>query len=564
MINKTLIDNIFQLFKKKEYNEVIIEIEKNFDINNIPPDLINLSAISKLLKVNNVKEDIFSALNDLEIYYKKSVKKSQKIEAVSNYISVCVVNLRKYNEIVGYFRKAEKLYEECIKEVGYDEKLYSRGADLYKYTLDINKSRKILKELIKNKTTSKITACAHGYMSNYTYDWGLKEYFEYSKKLQIFFPKSVTKNISEINYSDNKKIRVGFISKDFTADHSLTFFLKNTILYFNKNKFETYGISLSDDNLLKGSSAELKSNFDNWLDMSKLTNDQIISKLQELKIEILVDLLGLFHADRIEIFNSRISPVQISWLGYPNTVGFSTIDYLISDENLIKKDEEKYYLEKIIKMSGIWNSHSGFKLRREHASSPFKKNKYITFGSFNNFLKISDDVIEVWSKILRNVYKSKLILKSSLTVNKDSLLQKFKKKGVHNSIEFYDKKDFLSTKDHLDLYRKIDIALDTFPYNGVTTTFEALWSGVPVITMRGFNMNSRCGESIMKNANLDYLISQNKDDYVKISSFFSNNTKNLDDLRSTIHKNILNTSLFDSKKFSIDFQNKLLNVYKKN
>ena len=115
MINKTLIDNIFQLFKKKEYNEVIIEIEKNFDINNIPPDLINLSAISKLLKVNNVKEDIFSALNDLEIYYKKSVKKSQKIEAVSNYISVCVVNLRKYNEIVGYFRKAEKLYEECIR-----------------------------------------------------------------------------------------------------------------------------------------------------------------------------------------------------------------------------------------------------------------------------------------------------------------------------------------------------------------------------------------------------------------------------------------------------------------
>ncbi|MDC3126497.1 hypothetical protein OA436_01810, partial [Candidatus Pelagibacter sp.] len=458
MINKNLINNLFQLFKNKKYDEVILGIEKNFDISNIQPDLINLSAISKLLKANNTREDIFSALNDLENYYEKSQKKFQKIEAVCNYISTCVVNSRKYYEIVEYFKKAEKLYEKCTKEIGYDEKLYASGVDLYKYTLDINKCRKILNELINNKTTSKITACAHGYMSNYTYDWGLEEYFEYSKKLQNFFPKNVTKNISKINYKENKKIRIGFISKDFIADHSLTFFLKNTLLYFDKNKFESYGISLSGDNLLEGSSAELKSNFDNWLDFSKLKNDQIVSKLQELKIEILIDLLGLFHADRIEIFNSRISPVQISWLGYPNTVGFPTIDYLISDENLIKKEEEKFYLEKIIKISGIWNSHSGFKLNRELRSCPIKKNNHITFGSFNNFLKISDEVIDVWSRILKNIHKSKLILKSSLTVNKDSLLQKFKKKGVHNSIEFYDKKDFLNTKDHLDLYQKIDIA----------------------------------------------------------------------------------------------------------
>ncbi len=564
MTNKNLINDIVKLFKNKKYEEVILKTEKNFNIDSCPPGLINLCAISKLLKANNTKDDIFSALNELEIFYKKSEKKSEKIEAVSNYIVTCVVNSGKYTEILKYFKIAETLFEQCEAEFGYNEKLYSRGADLYKYTLDINKSRRILEQLIKNKTKSKITACAHGYMSNYTYDWGLKEYFEYSKTLQTFFPRYETRNLNQINYSKNKKIKVGFISKDFVSDHSITFFLKNTLLHFDKNKFESYGLSLSNNKLLKGSSIELKKNFDNWFDLSKLKNQEIITKVQDLKIEILIDLMGLFHADRIEVFNNRIAPVQISWLGYPNTVGFPTIDYLISDEYLIKKNEEKYYFEKIIQISSIWNSHSGFKFTRELTEPPIKRNEYITFGSFNNFLKISDEVIEVWSKILKNVYKSKLILKSSLTVNKDTLLQKFKKNGVHNSIQFYNKKDFLNIRDHLNLYRKIDIALDTFPYNGVTTTFEALWSGVPVITMKGFNMNSRCGESILKNANLDYLISKSKDDYVKTALYYSKNLKKLDKLRTTIHKNILNTTLFDTKKFSTDFQNKLMKIYKKN
>ena len=563
MNKKNLLDQIIKLFKNKKYKEVIIEIEKNFDFKNISPALLNLSAISKLLKINNTKDDIVSALDDLERYYEKSENKLEKIEAVTNYITTCVINCAKYSEIIEYFKKATKLYEKCVNQFGYDEKLYSRGSDLYKYTLEINKSRKILSELIQKKSTSKITACANGYLNNYSYDWGLKEYFEYSKVFKFFFPQHETKNISEINYKENKKIKIGFISKDFIGDHSITYFLKNTLLYFDKYKFESFGISLSNDNLLK-SSSEIKDNFDNWLDLSKLKNQQIINKIQDLRIEILIDLMGLFHADRIEIFNSRIAPVQISWLGYPNTVGFPTIDYLIADDNLIKKDEEKYYLEKILRISKIWNCHSGFEFKRKFRDAPIKKNKFITFGSFNNFLKISDEVIEVWSNILKSIKNSKLILKSSLNVNKNVLLQKFKKYGVHESIDFYEKKDFLNHKDHLDLYKKIDIALDTFPYNGVTTTFEALWSGVPVITMKGFNMNSRCGESILKNANLDNLISHNKSDYLGAALYYSNNPEKLNDLRKMIHTNILTTSLFDSKRFSNDFQNVLLDVYKKN
>ena len=555
------LEDINVLFSKKKFEEVVFKIKENSHILKNYPDLFNISGVSQILKLNYNKNDVISALNDFENYFLRSKINDKKIEAVCNYITTCVVNSQKYHEIISYFEMAKNLFEKCEQKVGYNERLYLSGIDLYKYILDHDKNRKLLIKLIKNKTKSKIAACAYGYMSNYTYDWGLKDYFDYSKNFTDYFPKHKVKNINEIKYKENKKIRIAFVSKDFKANHSITWMIKDTLLYFDKNKFETFGISMTNDILLKGSSQELKNNFDNWFDFSKLKNDEIITKLQDFKIEILIDTGGLFYAERIEIFNNRVAPIQISWVGYLNTVGYPTIDFLISDKNLIKKDEERFYSEKIIKMSNIWNCHSGFKFKREFSELPIKKNKYITFGSFNNFLKISDSVVEVWSQILKKINNSKLILKSSLNVNKNIVLEKFKKFGVYNSIEFMETDQ--DVENHIKSYKKIDISLDTFPYNGGITTFEALWSGVPVIGMAGFNMMSRCGESILKNAELKNLISMNKEDYVNKALYLSKNLRELEELRLKIFKDILNTSLFDSENFSINFQNKLLDIYKK-
>jgi len=560
-VQDKFLEDINVLFSKKKFEEVVFKIKENSHILKNHPDLFNISGVSQILKLNYNKNDVISALTDFENYFLGSKINDKKIEAVCNYIATCVVNSQKYHEIISYFEMAKNLFERCEQQVGYNERLYLSGIDLYKYTLDHDKNRKLLIKLIENKTKSKIAACAYGYMSNYTYDWGLKDYFDYSKNFTDYFPKHKVKDINEIKYKENKKIRIAFVSKDFKANHSITWMIKDTLLYFDKNQFETFGISMTNDILLKGSSQELKNNFDNWFDFSKLKNDEIITKLQDFKIEILIDTGGLFHAERIEIFNNRVAPIQISWVGYLNTVGYPTIDFLISDKNLIKKDEEKFYSEKIIKMSNIWNCHSGFKFKREFSELPIKKNKYITFGSFNNFLKISDSVVEVWSQILKKINNSKLILKSSLNVNKNIILEKFKKFGVYNSIEFMERSQDI--ENHIKSYKKIDISLDTFPYNGGITTFEALWSGVPVIGMAGFNMMSRCGESILKNAKLKNLISMNKEDYVNKALYLSKNLRELEELRLKIFKDILNTSLFDSENFSINFQNKLLDIYKK-
>jgi predicted O-linked N-acetylglucosamine transferase (SPINDLY family) len=188
----------------------------------------------------------------------------------------------------------------------------------------------------------------------------------------------------------------------------------------------------------------------------------------------------------------------------------------------------------------------------------------MTFGSFNNFLKISDNVVKVWSKILQNINNSKLILKSYNSYNTQTVLDKFKRYGVENSIIIYDRSNYSNVEDHLNLYENIDIAFDTFPYNGVTTTFEALWKGVPVLVLKGYNFNSRCGESIIKNANLEFLLSSNEDEYIEKAVYLSKNIEKLENERKKIYNKILNTPLFDSKKFSSNLKDELLKIYKKN
>ena len=130
-----------------------------------------------------------------------------------------------------------------------------------------------------------------------------------------------------------------------------------------------------------------------------------------------------------------------------------------------------------------------------------------------------------------------------------------------DSVIFYDKRD--TNLEHLNLYKEIDIALDTFPYNGVTTSFEAIWMGVPVLTMKGYNFNSRCGESINKNLNLNYLIAEDNKDYISKAIELATNKEKLIEIRDFIFENAINSSLFDQVKFSKNFYNSLENVFNK-
>ena len=221
---------------------------------------------------------------------------------------------------------------------------------------------------------------------------------------------------------------------------------------------------------------------------------------------------------------NRCAPIQICWLGYNNSTGLKNMDYLIADNNLIKKDEEKLYSEKILYLPKIWNA---FSRPTELPSINYlakKDSSLFSYGSFNNFSKISDDTIEVWSRIVNNsnsqIYLKNSQKEASLEL-KENLIKKFKDRGVQeNKIIFLETEE--NIHEHLNLYNKIDLALDTFPYPGVTTSFEAVLMGVPVLTMKGHNLNSRCGESININLQMENFIAKNKDDYFDKAISFQN------------------------------------------
>jgi len=544
-----------KIFQKKKYNELIKEIETSVSFEKMDSETLSVLGICKIAKTKKTINDIKNAIQCFKVSYLKNKTSLSGLNGFINFINA-TVEFRKIENAKSNFDIAKKFFLEVKKNFEYNEKLYLGMSLIYKYSINIPERLKILREIIENNSNDKTVFKSYVYDNNFTYEWNQKDYFEFSKKFKKITPKI---KLPKIDFKKNSKIKIGFISSDFRGNHSITYFLEKTLEFVDKDKIQLISFSNVEKNKIDLTTTKFEKLFDKFYDTHELNIEQLASFINSKKIDILIDLMGFTGESRIELFNSRISRIQIVWLGYCNTVGLDCVDYLISDENLIFKSEEKYYAEKIIKLKDIWSCHSGIDIERKYNQLPAKKNNYITFGSFNNFFKISESNIDTWSNILKSVKNSKLILKSSLKNLIDyDLKNKFSDKGVLDSIIFLNRTEGI--KDHFNLYKEIDLSLDTFPYNGVTTSFESLWMNVPVLSLKGHNFNSRCGESINVNAGLNHFVAKNPKEYVQKAILYSENLENLENERKYIFENILNTPLFNSKKFAKNFWNAILDL----
>ena len=553
--------NFLELFKEKKYSTIISIIEDKLNENQRTPGLLNLKGVCRMM-LSKSNDTIKLAIDDFRNSYHKETNKKKSIEQIKNLINASVIFFdneftKNENALNGnFFQEINSIYKE-------NKELFENNLDLMKTILKVFRRTSNVKNIIKylekiiQLDPDPDAMASYNYFNNYLYDWSQSDFLDNAKKLNGKLSLYNSDELINLKTKKDNKINLGFVSSDIRSKHSVTYFLRSVMSNYNNNSFKIF--LYHNHNVEDDTTKEFENYASKTQRISKLKDQEVINMVRKDGIDIIVDLNGFSSNHRLALFKNRLAPIQILWCGYTNTLGLKEMDYLIVDKNLIKPTEENLYNEKVIYLPSIWNCHSGYKHDRKENDTPLKKNQFITFGSFNNFKKINDEVIEVWSQILKKVKNSRLMLKTSVATSQELYEEKFKKLGVLSSITFlkYNK----NFDDHLNEYKKIDIALDTFPWNGVTTSFEAIWMNVPVIVMDGYNFNSRCGSSINKNLNLTSLIGKNKEDYVNKAVSLAQNRQMLLNIRKDLFKNALKSPLFDQSKFSKDFFSSLEKIY---
>ena len=551
------INDLITLFNNKLYDKLIFETESNFDDKEINSQVLLILGLARMKSRNRNFKDILLAVQNFKQGYILEKKSKIGLECLVYYLYGIVEKAKQENSLsLDEYEEIKKFFLEAKSTFNYNEKLYHAISLLNLKTTNVDFRQNVLKELIdKEYYKEKTLIFEYIYNNNLRYNWSQKDFFNFTNKIK---EKLQLINLPKIEEIKKKKIKIGFISSNLVSNHSITYFIKDLFKY-KSEKFETHIFSDCEAKKEDDTTEIIKTKVDFFHNISKKNNTELASFLRSIGIDVLIDINGYLGKGRIEIFNSRVCRLQISWLGYNNTIGLNHSDYLIADKNLILEKEKDLYKEKIIYLDEIWNSHSGLGIQRKYNRLPSHNNNNFTLGSFNNFLKISDDTIIVWSEILRKINNSKLILKSSVSYSEIHFKNLFEKEGVLNRVIFKNKS--ANFEEHINLYKDIDICLDTFPYTGVTTTCEALWMNIPVISMAGFNFNSRCGESILINSDLKDMVAKNKDEYISKVVSFANDLDKLEKTRKFIFDEVLKTNTFNTKKFAANFWKSILDTY---
>jgi protein O-GlcNAc transferase len=360
---------------------------------------------------------------------------------------------------------------------------------------------------------------------------------------------------------DSTRLRVGFVSGDF-RNHPVGFFIEGLLKNLNKSRLSLIGFpttSKTDD-----LTSQIKSNFSEWISLIGKGDLDSAMIIKGANIDILIDLAGHTANNRLPIFAYKPAPIQASWLGYFATTGLPEMDYFIGDPWVSPKTIQTYFTEKIINLPQTWLCMSAPNYDVEVQSLPALKNGFITFGSFGNLAKMSDEVVKQWATILKEVPFSKLFLKSKQFFEDESIREirnRFANFGISQDRLILEGSS--TRREYFESYNRIDIVLDTYPYPGGTTSTESLWMGVPVLTLKGHSFLSSIGESIAQNTGRPDWIAKDVDDYVSKAIKFSSDLFYLSKTRDNLRAYVLRSPLFDTQEFSKNFEAMLWEMFNK-
>lgn len=342
--------------------------------------------------------------------------------------------------------------------------------------------------------------------------------------------------------SEKKKIRIAYLSSDFRV-HPVAYNIRPIIEHHNREQFEVflYANAEKSDHL----TTWFQKHCTMWRPVTGLTDQGIAQQIQQDEIDILVFLANRFDSNKPLVANYRPCPIQVS-MHDPGTSGLWHMDYLIADSFLASKRTEEKFTERVLHLPTFY-LHEAIAESPDPSPPPIAQNGYITFGSFNNPAKITPETLSLWARLLAAVPNSKLLLKYWNSFEVRSIKQRYKSIFEAHQVDFSRVITKSSTGEergsHLARYAQVDIALDPFPFTGSTTTFEALWMGVPVVTLAGKNMAARWSASMLNKIGLDDLVAYDEDNYIAIATRLAENQERLAMLRTQLRERVMDSPL---------------------
>jgi predicted O-linked N-acetylglucosamine transferase (SPINDLY family) len=347
-----------------------------------------------------------------------------------------------------------------------------------------------------------------------------------------------------------RRLRIGYVSPDLRA-HSVAFFLEPLLRHHDRKMFDIW--CYSDVRNPDDISVRLQSRTQGWQRICGRSDSEVAEMIRADQIDILVDLVGHTGDNRLLVFAHQPAPVQVAYLGYPNTTGLDTIQYRLTDAWADPPGAtDSWHSERLVRLPDGFLCYAPLFETALAEIVPQERAGMITFGSFNAAPKISPETIEAWANVLLSVPRSRLYLKSRWFA--DSALQaglreQFMRYGIADTSILLQSRT-PEVRDHLAQYHAVDIALDTFPYNGATTTCEALWMGVPVVTLAGRVHAARVGVSLLSQVGLPELIAADPDEYVRIAADLARDAPRRAALRRDLRSHMAASSLCDAPAFA--------------
>lgn len=351
-----------------------------------------------------------------------------------------------------------------------------------------------------------------------------------------------------------RRLRVGYVSADFWG-HAVGYFIEP--LFANHNRTNVMVFAYSNGVHVDATTKRLQQSTDGWRDIVGTSDDALAGLIREDGIDILVDLSGHTGGNRLPVFARKPAPVQVTYIGYGTTTGLSAMDYRLTDQYLSPSDSREWCSEELIRLPGCFSCYRPSGEAPAVAPSPASTTGHVTFGSFNNLAKVTPVVVGLWAEILRAVPQARLILKDAAFADAGQVARYqglFAKEDVRGErLEFIPKT--ATHAEHLALYGRVDIGLDSFPYNGCTTTCDALWMGVPVVTLAGAMSFNRYGVTLLSNLGVDDLIATTSGAYVEKAVKLATDRKRLMALRDELRPRMAASPLCDAKTLTCEVEN---------